>query len=194
MSLFSTNKKPLTLTKKRLFSFYIDMLVIFGLVVTIHLSLKFFSNDYLLPYLSQQGSYLFNHNYEKLIGRFYQIAIFNYFLLSIYLSNGSTIGTIVMKLKITDNNDKSDITFNQAFIRASVYSFSIMTLYLPFLFNLISKKKHGFADLFSGSNVCELDNNIKDVSFDNMLQLELLPILVPAPVEISPDNTYKKSA
>ncbi len=140
-----------SILKKRVYAFTIDMAII---VVT---------NAFLVAAFNQFIRTVFFHLPTKM-----QIVLidktsfmnsvsllsfaFAYFSLFYFLTNGKTMGKIILHIKAI-NADKSEISLKQSMLRSFAYITCALTGIFLFALSHIRKDEKSLADIFSGMNV-----------------------------------------
>ena len=74
-----------------------------------------------------------------------------YFSLSLYLSNGKTLGKLITGLKVYSISGRKELTFSEALMRSFGYGITCLTYFVPFIFILFNKQKKTLACLLSNT-------------------------------------------
>ena len=86
------------------------------------------------------------------IGLFCQYLTFvGYFSLSLYISEGKTIGKLLMGLRVVGSKKESPLHLHQCFIRALGALFSTIFIMLPYFLAFLRKDERGFHDLLGNT-------------------------------------------
>ena len=141
------------IVKKRIYAFYIDLIVIALLTSLIHakISTSLFSvlasngNEWLTP-----KSYII----DEFKGILTLVNYFFYFFAFYGLNKGQTIGKIIFGLKKIDYKNRH-LSFISSFKCSIFYLLGYVTLFIPFLLYIRSKEGRHIIDRLSGTKVVD---------------------------------------
>ena len=131
---------------RRFYAYFIDLFLIsLGTKLLLITYLDFMTHHF--PFLAPSLA----RNLPQ-IGFFCQYLTFTtYFFLSLYLSEGKTIGKLCTGLKVVSNNGESSLGLFRCFLRAGGAFFSTTFMMLPYLLAFIRKDGRGFHDFLGNS-------------------------------------------
>ena len=86
------------------------------------------------------------------------LTFIGYFSLSLYVSEGKTVGKLFTGLKVVSKGNENPLSLFQCFLRALGSLLSTMLLMLPYFLILLKKDERGFHDLLGNSQTIEEDS------------------------------------
>lgn len=148
----TANKKKF---QKRINSFVLDLFCIFFLTQSFVFSFQRFLKLSLGPI-----AYKASDQISALHSLIFMVTFLGYFIISLYLSDGKTLGKLIYGLKIVPaHNHHRAMTLSECFMRSAGLFLCQVTLFLPFLINIMRKDNKGLPDFFSGT-ICLSEHEI----------------------------------
>jgi len=141
--------------QRRIYSFLTDFSIIALLKVAIDTSYAIFINNFLFPLNMTQKSHMIEGNMGMHISIFL-IIYTTYFLYSNYTLNGQTVGKMIFKLRVVQDDyvfEHDNLTFDPNLAQAWRRTVGYLTCYLTFgtffVFSFMSDDKRGLPDYLS---------------------------------------------
>lgn len=139
--------------KKRFYAFYIDLVTI-GLIQKI-LVYTYVNciNDLLTSIPKFQKVSLLNHTWQLTITTL-SFTFFSYFLMSLYLNHGKTLGKSLIGLRVySSESADGDLSFSESLLRTITYTACYLTGSFLLLIPFLNKDSKGLPDYFSHTEV-----------------------------------------
>lgn len=174
--------------KKRTLAFTIDL----GIVITTNYFLMAAFTDFLkivFFHFPIRTQLLLIHKFKLFNSVSLLSLMFAYFTVFYFVTNGKTMGKMIMGLKVKSNN--SELTIGQCMTRAISYIFCAWFASIPFIISFIRKDQKSLADLFS-SSIVEQTENQSVITPQTEFQLSLIDAIKIE--EKNEHNEYNKAA
>jgi uncharacterized RDD family membrane protein YckC len=166
--------------KKRFYAFYIDLVAI-GIIqkVLVYTYVKCI-NELLTSIPKFQKVTLLDHTWQLTISTL-SFTFFSYFLMSLYLNHGQTLGKSLLGLRVySSENTLGDLSFTESLLRTITYTACYLTGSFLLLIPFLKKDSKGLPDYFSHTEVLsqdeflmKLDAQKEEVDESKNSQLEL---------------------
>lgn len=170
--LFTPLLKAENLLKKRVMAFTIDLFCIVFTAKILALSYSLFLRTFAYPLYNSIGSTL--PHLSAALEAVGMLALYGaYFFLCLYLSQGKTLGKVVMGLRVVSRETPGEYTLWQAIGRTSGYYVGYFTGMVVFGLCLTNRRQAGLHDWLSDSQVISEDQWREILRFEqDMLRLQ----------------------
>lgn len=176
---FSLYFKRENLLRKRIAAFSIDLFAIIFITKSFLVSYSIFLKKFSLPiYMEIQPQWYWAYNRMELAAL---LSVYTgYFFLSLYLSQGKTLGKTVVGLKIISRENPGEIYWWQAATRSFTYFMCYMMGMVLFALPALNRAQKGLPDWISSTHVISQEAWEEGVAFLNQqdnrkaVSLELL--------------------
>ena len=149
---------------RRLVAIVLDSLLYISLSLPVLLA--FYGMEY-ITWLRDSGGVGVMGSFDFLIQYLLPIVLIVVFL----LKRGATPGKMLMDCVVVDAKTFQPVTLKQSIVRTLGYIFSILPLYLPFLWIAFDKRKQGLHDKLAGTVVLLRAEDYSDISLDSLKQV-----------------------
>ncbi len=151
------NQVPNSLTKgklkKRFYAFCTDLFFIGIIQKALVLSYMVFVNDSFFKAPARVKEVLVDNLYQMRLQTLV-FTFFSYFLISLYLGHGKTIGKTIFNLRVVSHEgDPYELSFMESFMRTMGYTTCYVAYSILFALVFLRKDERGIPDLFSQTEV-----------------------------------------
>jgi len=169
---------------RRVFAFTIDLIAVDSLRHAFFVGHAIFVKTY-FSFLTPKNKDQLLYNVFKIDFIVFILVFMAYFTVSTYLSQGKTLGKLLMKLKVVNYPDlrmaqsenlkmhyqTKDTTFLQCFLRSLGQLISYLSLGALFFINFLRKDHRGLADFLSDSEVVNTQEALALVIYCPVIEL-----------------------
>ena len=177
------------LLKRRIYAFVIDLYAIFFLVKA---SLFVFSNfiQQIFPNCPENLTKQLQADNPATLTFTLNLLFFSYFFFCYYLTNGLSLGKLIMKIRIYSQSTQQ-ISMTQAFLRAFSQGLYYLAIFLPFSVHLVKPHFRSLGDRLADTFV-DLDHGPRLVMHQStclgLPLLDVYPEAIPLPYTTQPPH------
>lgn len=190
--------RPEKLLKKRVLAFSVDLFAILLLNKFMTLSFMFYLERYAWPV------YRVLKSSSVLVAEAEVISLLliycSYFFISLYLSQGKTLGKTAVGLRVIDPETLGEISYSQAMLRTMGYTLCYLGGLVLFCLPFLNRKNKGVPDWLSSTQVISEDQWKALCIFHRQQQIQIMKKFKVLEINISgheqsdEDEKYKEAA
>jgi uncharacterized RDD family membrane protein YckC len=183
---------PEKLLKKRVLAFSIDLFAILMINKFMTISFMFYLEKYSWPVYRMLKSSAHLINEAEVVTLL--VIYFSYFFMSMFLSQGKTLGKTAVGLRVIDPQTLGQITYSQAMLRTMGYTLCYLGALILFALPFLNRKNKGVPDWLSSTQVISEDQWKALSIFHEQQQIQVIKKFKVLEMNISGNDEEDKAA